>query len=94
VTFDTNLRVIPMPDRAFIPGVGLPLIEDKCIIEVKYRIELPPIIKLMAETFGLRIQPVSKYRLGLGALDYAPKTVESIEGQSISIDGTSIERSK
>jgi hypothetical protein len=94
VTFDTNLRVLPMPDRAFIPGVGLPLIEDKCIIEVKYRIELPPIIKLMAETFGLRIQPVSKYRLGLGALDYAPKTVESIEGQSISIDGTSIERSK
>ena len=60
VTFDTNLRVLPMPDRAFIPGVGLPLIEDKCIIEVKYRVELPPVIKLMAETFGLQIQPVSK----------------------------------
>src|SRR5262245_30163142 len=74
VTFDTNLRVLPMPDRAFIPGVGLPLLEDKCIIEVKYRVELPPMIKLMAETFGLEIQPVSKYRLGLGALDYAPKT--------------------
>ena len=72
VTYDTNLRVLPMPDRAFIPGVGLPLIEDKCIIEVKYRIELPPMIKLMAATFGLQIQPVSKYRLGLGALDYAP----------------------
>jgi hypothetical protein len=34
---------------------------------------VPPIIKLMAETFGLQVQPVSKYRLGLGALDYAPE---------------------
>ena len=72
VTFDTNLRVLPMPDRAFLPGVGLPLLEDKIIIEVKYRVELPPMIKLMAETFGLQFERVSKYRLGLGALDYAP----------------------
>lgn len=75
VTFDTNLRVLPMPDRAFLPGVGLPLLEDKCIIEVKYRVEVPPIIKLMAETFGLQVQAVSKYRLGLGALDYAPEPI-------------------
>jgi VTC domain len=76
VTFDTNLRVLPMPDRAFLPGVGLPLLEDKIIIEVKYRVELPPMIKLMAETFGLQIERVSKYRLGLGALDYAPPPEE------------------
>jgi len=79
VTFDTNLRVLPMPDRAFIPGTGLPILEDKCIIEVKYRVEIPPLIKLMATTFGLAVQAVSKYRLGLGALDYAPPTTPEEE---------------
>ena len=70
MTIDINLRVLPMPDRAFIPGVGLPLVEDKCIIEVKYRRELPTLFKRFAEAFGLEIQKVSKYRLGLTALDY------------------------
>ena len=70
MTIDVNLRVLPMPDRAFIPGVGLPIVEDKCIIEVKFRRELPAIFKRFAETFGLEIQKVSKYRLGLTALDY------------------------
>jgi hypothetical protein len=70
MTIDVNLRVLPMPDRAFIPGVGLPLLEDKCIIEIKFRRELPPLFKRFAETFGLEIQRISKYRLGLGALDY------------------------
>jgi hypothetical protein len=70
MTIDTNLRVLPMPDRAFIPGVGLPLIEDKCIIEIKYRREIPAVFKRLAEQFGIAIQKVSKYRLGLTALDY------------------------
>ena len=70
MTIDTNLRVLPMPDRAFIPGVGLPLIEDKCIIEIKYRIDIPAVFKRLAQDFGIEIQKVSKYRLGLTALDY------------------------
>jgi hypothetical protein len=74
VTVDTNLRVLPMPDRAFIPGVGLPLIQDKCIVEVKYRVELPAIIRRFAETFKLGAVAVSKYRIGLRELDYAPAT--------------------
>ncbi len=70
MTIDTNLRVLPMPDRAFIPGVGLPLIEDKSIIEIKYRREIPAVFRRLAEEFGIEIQKVSKYRLGLTALDY------------------------
>ena len=58
MTIDTNLRVLPMPDRAFIPGVGLPLVEDKCIIEVKYRRELPAIFRQLAEEFRLQVQRV------------------------------------
>jgi hypothetical protein len=73
MTIDTNLRVLPMPDRGFIPGVGFPLIADRCIVEVKYRVELPAMFRAMAEEFSLTPQPVSKYRLGLSALDYTPK---------------------
>jgi hypothetical protein len=70
MTIDTNLRVLPLPDRAFLPGTGLPLVSDKCIVEVKYRVQLPAIFKRLAEEFGLEVQKVSKYRLGLNALDY------------------------
>jgi len=77
MTVDTSLRVLPMPDRAFIPGVGFPLIEGKCIVELKYRIEVPVLFKRLVETFTLEPAPVSKYRIGLGVLDYAPLTQAS-----------------
>lgn len=74
MTIDTNLRVLPMPDRAFIPGVGFPLIEGRCIVELKYRVTMPALFKQLVERFRLAPSPVSKYRIGLGALDYAPLT--------------------
>lgn len=70
MTIDTNLRVLPMPDRALIPSVGFPLLEDKCIIEVKYRRRLPDLFVQMTQEFGIEVQKVSKYRVGLSALDY------------------------
>ncbi|MGE5198364.1 MAG: polyphosphate polymerase domain-containing protein [Rhodospirillaceae bacterium] len=72
MTIDTNLRVLPMPDRAFIPGVGFPLIEGRCIVELKYRVAVPALFKQMVERFALAPGRISKYRLGLGVLDYAP----------------------
>jgi hypothetical protein len=72
MTIDSNLRVLPMPDRAFIPGVGFPLIEGHCIVELKYRAEVPALFKQLVETFKLAPSPLSKYRIGLGVLDYAP----------------------
>jgi len=74
MTIDTNLRVLPMPDRAFIPGVGFPLIEGRCIVELKYRVVVPALFKQLVETFRLEASPVSKYRIGLSVLDYAPLT--------------------
>jgi len=74
MTVDTDLRVLPMPDRAFIPGVGFPLIDGHCIVELKYRLELPALFKQLVETFRIESSAVSKYRLGLSVLDYAPLT--------------------
>ena len=70
MTIDTNLRVLPMPDRALIPSVGFPLLEDKCIIEVKYRRQLPVVFLDMIQEFKIERQKVSKYRVGLSALDF------------------------
>ena len=72
LTIDTNLRVLPLPDRAFLPGVGLPLIEGKSILELKYVQDMPVIFKQLVERYAIGPGRVSKYRLGLGALDYAP----------------------
>jgi VTC domain-containing protein len=72
LTIDTNLRVLPLPDRAFLPGTGLPLIEGKCILELKYVQDLPALFKQLIERYAISPGRVSKYRLGLGALDYSP----------------------
>jgi hypothetical protein len=77
MTLDTNLRVLPMPDRASIPGVGFPLIQGQCIVELKYRLALPALFKELVETFRLAPSPVSKYRIGLGVLDYAPLMIDT-----------------
>ena len=61
MTIDTNLRALPMPDRAFIPGVGMPLVEGQCIIEVKYRRELPALIKGDLPLFWFEIALVPDY---------------------------------
>jgi hypothetical protein len=74
MTIDFNLRVLPLPDRAFLPGMGFPILEDRNIIEVKYRLAMPALIKQLVEQFKLKPQPVSKYRTGLAALGLSPGT--------------------
>jgi hypothetical protein len=70
MTIDTNLQALPLPDYAFLPGLGLPFLEETCIVEVKYRLSVPAIVKELAAAFGLQPQKVSKFRAGLRALDY------------------------
>jgi len=69
-TMDTNLRVLPMPDRAFLPGVGFPVIPHQSIVEMKYRRELPAVMRQAVERFRLAPAAISKYRLGFDALEY------------------------
>ena len=71
LTIDTNLVVVPMPDRAFLPnGIGMPFLQGLCIVEVKYPVALPVLFKELAESFHLEVQKISKFRAGLRALDY------------------------
>ena len=72
MTLDLDLRVLPLPDGAFLPGVGLPLMEESNIIEMKYCVTLPPIFREVISQFSLTTQPVSKYRAGLALLGLSP----------------------
>jgi hypothetical protein len=72
MTIDFDLRVLPLPDRAFLPGMGLPLLETHNIIELKFCATLPMIFREFIDRFGLRTQQVSKYRAGLALLGLAP----------------------
>jgi len=73
MTLDFDLRVLPLPDRAFLPGTGLPLLEEQNIIEIKYSVEMPPLFRQMIDRFGLTSRAVSKYRAGLHLLGLAPR---------------------
>lgn len=70
LTIDTNLTALPMPDRAFLPGIGMPFLEGFSIVEIKYRVSLPSMFKPLVEKFGLEVQKISKFRAGLRSLDY------------------------
>jgi hypothetical protein len=67
-----------MPDRAFLPGTGYPLLDGQNILELKYRIEIPAIFKELIERFKLQPQPVSKFRLGLDAMGFLPVPARTV----------------
>ncbi len=46
------------------------MIEQFAIVEMKYRRELPAVLRRAVEMFKLTPAPVSKYRLGFDALGY------------------------
>jgi VTC domain-containing protein len=76
MTIDFDLRVLPLPDGAFLPGVGLPLMEGHNIIELKYCVTLPTIFRQLIDHFALQTQPVSKYRAGLALLGLSPEATQ------------------
>ena len=76
MTIDFDLRVLPLPDRAFLPGTGLPLLQEHNVIEVKYCVQLPPIFQEVISEFALKTQPISKYRAGLALLGLSPEATQ------------------
>jgi VTC domain-containing protein len=72
MTIDFDLRVLPLPDRAFLPGTGIPLMEGQNVVELKYSVALPALYRQLVEQFALKMQPVSKYRAGLALLGLSP----------------------
>jgi hypothetical protein len=67
-TLDDQLTVLPAEQLQFEVGSGTPLLQRGFILELKYRVSPPPILKQLVEEFALGPKRVSKYRLGVMAL--------------------------
>ena len=68
LTFDDHIRVQPNGTTSFAPDGGTPVLEGQVIIEMKFCIETPGVLKHLVEEFGLSPAALSKYRTSLGAL--------------------------
>lgn len=68
VTVDDRLTAITAEELRFESGAGRPLLQRGCILELKYRVMLPTVLRQMVEEFALNPKRVSKYRLGVLAL--------------------------
>ena len=70
LTVDQDLRAVPVDRYAFAPvDDGVVLSPDQRILELKYKLEIPGLFKELMQTFDLKPQASSKYRLAVAALD-------------------------
>jgi hypothetical protein len=67
-TLDSGLRVLPLTTPAFSREPGVPFFEERVILELKFRTQLPAVFRRLVEDFVLQTQTASKYRLGMTAL--------------------------
>ena len=68
LTVDDQLRALPALDYEFRDEAGMPVLSDRVIVELKYRIALPAIFRQLIETYALVPARLSKYRLAQDAL--------------------------
>ena len=70
LTLDDRVHVAPVARAHFNGDMGVPVLEDRFILELKFRGKLPAVFKRLVEEFKLASTPVSKYRFGMMALGY------------------------
>ena len=69
LTLDDQLVVSTAARSAFAEHRdGIAYLQGHLVLELKYRVAVPPLFKQLVETFALRTAPVSKYRFGLAAV--------------------------
>lgn len=74
LTLDSHIRAWPTDRFVFQTGEPQPVLGDRVILEMKYRVEMPAVFKALVEEFRLSPAPVSKYRLSMAALGLARAT--------------------
>jgi hypothetical protein len=84
LTFDDEIKAQPNVAALFAPDGGRAVVANRVIIEMKFCIETPAVMKHLVEEFGLSPAPISKYRLSLGELT-AP-------GPAVASSGVTTER--
>ena len=75
LTMDEDLRAwkVQGPEFHALSG-GKLLLRDHMILEMKFRLAMPVMFKQVLEEYRLEAQPISKYRLAVTGLGFAPPT--------------------
>jgi len=75
LTMDEDLRAWRSNGPEFHPlAGGRLLMRNHMILEMKFRLAMPSMFKQALEEYRLEAQPISKYRLAVTGLGYAPPT--------------------
>ncbi len=70
LTLDDCIRVAPIDRPRFDwSEPGIPILEGRLILELKFRGRLPAVFKRLVDDLALNVQTASKYRFGMTALD-------------------------
>lgn len=77
LTLDAQVRAWPTDAFEFQTGEPQPVLPDRVILEMKFRVEMPAVFKALVEEFRLNPAPVSKYRSSINALGLATASPES-----------------
>lgn len=76
LTLDDGLSSIALPSAGFVPEPGVGFLEDKLILELKFRVALPQVFTRLIEEFRLVPRTASKYRFGMAALGHVTAAEE------------------
>jgi hypothetical protein len=68
LTFDEQIIAQPCDRFEFLPISGVPVVPANVIIEMKYCVEAPAVLRNLVEEFKLEPAGISKYRFSLDAL--------------------------
>jgi hypothetical protein len=68
LTLDSDVRAARADEPRFLDEWGRLVLDDRMVLELKYRRHVPAIFKQLVETFALEPRRASKYRLGIAAL--------------------------
>jgi hypothetical protein len=71
LTLDEQVCAQPTTTITLHDGSTQPVLTDRVIVELKFRVEMPAVFLALVEEFGLTPATVSKYRLSMTALGLA-----------------------
>lgn len=83
LTLDHDVRALPANGLTFDEtSTGTKVLEDRVILELKFRREMPLVFKLLVEEFALTPSAISKYRWSAASLGLAKCEVENCADRS------------
>lgn len=78
LTIDRQIIATPINTVAFTSHAGVEVLPGREVLELKYRVHVPPLFKRLIEKFNLEPRAISKYRMGVAALGLAGDSAEEM----------------